>query len=91
MTAAASTFGKILQVGGPSFITESLIDIEVQRAVSLMVEDKTEHGRYAGVAILTEIATHASQQFYRHVGTVLKEILVPLRDSRVRAWKTLLK
>lgn len=82
MTAAASTFGKILQVGGPSFVTGSLIDGEVQRAVSLMVEDKTEHGRFAGVAILTEIATHASQQFYRHVSTVLKEIIVPLRDSR---------
>jgi FKBP12-rapamycin complex-associated protein len=82
MVAAALTFGKILQVGGPGF-TENIIETEVQRAVELMTVDKTEHGRYAGVVILTEIATYASPQFYRYVNLILDKIVTPLRDFRV--------
>jgi FKBP12-rapamycin complex-associated protein len=82
MTAAATTFGKILQVGGPGF-TENVLEMEVQRAVDLMTVDKTEHGRYAGIVILTEIATHASGQFYRYVISILEKIVIPLRDPRV--------
>lgn len=83
MNHAAETFGKILQVGGPGF-TENIIETEVQRAVDLMTVDKTEPGRYAGVIILIEIASHASGQFYRYVNLILDKIVVPLRDFRVR-------
>jgi FKBP12-rapamycin complex-associated protein len=82
MIAAALTFGKILRVGGPGF-TENIIESEVQRAVELMTADKTEHGRFAGVVILTEIATYASAQFYRYVNFILEKIVIPLRDFRV--------
>ncbi|CAG8608891.1 7808_t:CDS:10, partial [Acaulospora colombiana] len=81
MNAAASTFGKILQVGGPSF-TETVLDAEVLRAVDLMTVDKTEHGRYAGIIILIETATHASGQFYRHVNQILEKVVTPMRDPR---------
>ncbi|KAG8827189.1 phosphatidylinositol kinase- protein kinase tor1 [Serendipita sp. 401] len=81
MTAAAATFGKILQVGGPSF-TGSVIEMEVQRAWDLMTQDKTEHGRFAGVVILTEIATYASAQFFAYVNLTLEKVVTPLRDPR---------
>jgi FKBP12-rapamycin complex-associated protein len=84
MNAAASTFGKILQVGGPSF-TETVLDAEVLRAVDLMTVDKTEHGRYAGIIILIETATHASGQFYKHVNQILEKVVTPMRDPRVSA------
>jgi len=83
MSAAASTFGRILQVGGPGF-TENVLEMEVQRAVDLMTVDKTEYGRYAGIVILNEIATHASGQFYQHVVPTLEKIVIPLRDPKVR-------
>jgi hypothetical protein len=82
MTAAAATFGKILQVGGPGF-TQNVLEVEVQPAVELMTVDKTEHGRYAGILILTEISTHAGAQFYRYVSAILEKVVVPMRDPRV--------
>jgi serine/threonine-protein kinase mTOR len=82
MLTAASTFGRILQVGGPGF-TENVLEMEVQRAVDLMTVDKTEYGRYAGIIILNEIATHASGQFHQHVISILEKIVIPLRDPRV--------
>ena len=82
MNCAAATFGKILQVGGPSF-TENVLEMEVQRAADLMTLDKTEYGRYAGILILSEIATHASDQFYRYVGPTLEKVVIPLKDQRV--------
>ncbi|KAG8833646.1 phosphatidylinositol kinase- protein kinase tor1 [Serendipita sp. 399] len=81
MTVAATTFGKILHVGGPSF-TGSVIEMEVQRALDLMTQDKTEHGRFAGVVILTEIAVHASSQFANYVNLTLEKVVYPLRDPR---------
>lgn len=83
MIAAAQTFGKILEVGGPGFITENVIDTEIQRGVELMTNDKTEHGRFAGVAILIEFATHAGGQFNRYINLILEKVIVPLRDPRV--------
>jgi FKBP12-rapamycin complex-associated protein len=82
MVAAASTFGEILEVGGPGF-TENVLEMEVQRAVDLMTVDKTEYGRYAGILILTEIAMHASGQFHQHVISTLEKIVIPLRDPKV--------
>lgn len=82
MMAAAMTFGKILQVGGPEF-TKSILEMEVQRAVDLMTVEKTDWDRHAGILILNEIATHASEQFYRYVTTILEKIVIPLRDTRV--------
>jgi serine/threonine-protein kinase mTOR len=87
MLAAASTFGKILDVGGPGF-TENVLEMEVQRAVDLMTVDKTEYGRYAGIAILTEIAIHASAQFHQYVVSTLEKIVIPLREPKVSCINT---
>lgn len=81
MMAASATFGRILQVGGPVF-TESVLEAEVQRAVDLMTVEKTDHDRHAGILILNEIVTHASDQLYRYVNPILEKVVIPLRDTR---------
>jgi serine/threonine-protein kinase mTOR len=83
MDDAAATLGKIYHVGGTEFAVP-VIENEVQRAVELMTNDRSEHGRYAGILILTELAAQASVPFWVHVGPVLEKVITPIRDSRVR-------
>lgn len=82
MTAAAATFGKILQVGGPGF-TAAVLEMDVQRAVELMTVDKTEHARYAGILLLTEMSEHASAAQFYHYVSAIEKVVVPMRDPRV--------
>ncbi|EIW52012.1 atypical/PIKK/FRAP protein kinase [Trametes versicolor FP-101664 SS1] len=82
MLAASKTLGQVSEIGGTIF-GDYFMDTEVQAAVELLQADKQEHGRYAGVLILKELARNCPAYFHAHVGLVLKRILVPLRDSRV--------
>ena len=82
MDDAATTLGKIYHVGGTEFAVP-VIENEVQRAVELMTNDRAEHGRYAGILILTELASQASVPFWVHVNPVLEKVIIPIRDSRV--------
>ena len=84
MDDAAATLGKIYHVGGTEFAVP-VIENEVQRAVELMTNDRAEHGRYAGILILTELATQASVPFWVHVNSISEKVVIPIRDSRVRA------
>jgi len=83
MDDAAATFGKIYHVGGTEFAVP-MIENEVQRAVELMTNDRPEHARYAGILILTELATQASVPFGVHANPVSEKVVIPIRDSRVR-------
>ena len=82
MDDAAATLGKIYHVGGTEFAVP-VIENEVQRAVELMTNDRAEHGRYAGILILTELATQASVPFLVHVNSISEKVVIPIRDSRV--------
>jgi hypothetical protein len=84
MDDAAATLGKIYRVGGTEFAVP-VIENEVQRAVELMTNDRAEQGRYAGILILTELATQASVPFWAHANPILEKVVSPIRDTRVRA------
>lgn len=81
MLAASKTLGHIAEIGGSAF-GERFMDYEVPEAVELIQPDQQE-SRYAGVLVLKELAKNSPNYFYSHIGTVLDNILGPLRDQRV--------
>ncbi|KAF4593864.1 phosphatidylinositol kinase- protein kinase tor1 [Pleurotus pulmonarius] len=82
MLAASKTLGQIAHAGGSAF-GDKFMDYEVQAAIELMQPDKQESPRYAGVLILKELAKNSPSHFSSHIGVVLDNIILPLRDSRV--------
>ena len=82
MLAASKTLGQIAEIGGTAF-GEHFMDFEVPAAIELLQGDKQEHGRYAGVLILKELARNSPVYFHSHIDLVFDKILVPLRDARV--------
>ncbi|KAG6820409.1 hypothetical protein H0H93_000916 [Arthromyces matolae] len=82
MLAASKTLGQIAEVGGAAF-GERFMDKEVPAAIEMMQPDKHESPRYAGVLILKELARNSPVYFHSHIGVVLDNILVPLRDQRL--------
>ncbi|PFH51827.1 hypothetical protein AMATHDRAFT_58344 [Amanita thiersii Skay4041] len=82
MLAASKTLGQIAAIGGAAF-GERFIDFEVPAAIEFLQPDKPENYKYAGVLILKELARNSPTYFHSHIGIVLDNILVPLRDPRV--------
>ncbi|KAF8637601.1 hypothetical protein AX17_002670 [Amanita inopinata Kibby_2008] len=82
MLAASKTLGQIAEIGGAAF-GERFMDYEVPAAIEFLQPDKQEYYKYAGVLILKELARNSPTYFHSHIGIVLDNILVPLRDPRV--------
>lgn len=79
MQAAATTLGKIVEVGVSTMFDDSFMRSEVDVAIQQL---QTENSRYAGVLILKELALHSPTVFYPLVSHVLDKIIIPLRDTR---------
>ncbi|KAG6864919.1 hypothetical protein C0991_006407, partial [Blastosporella zonata] len=79
MLRASKTLGRIAKIGGVSF-GESFMDKEVPAATAIMHH---ESSRYAGVLILKELAQNSPMFFHSHIGSVLEQVLLPLRDQRI--------
>ncbi|KAJ8457723.1 hypothetical protein ONZ45_g18201 [Pleurotus djamor] len=82
MLAASKTLGKIALTGG-SLFGDRFMEKEVPDAIELLQPDKQESPRYAGVLILKELAINSRPAFSAHVGVVLDNLLLPMRDPRV--------
>lgn len=82
MLAASKTLGQIAEIGGAAF-GERFMDYEVPAAIEFLQQDKQESYKYAGVLILKELARNSPTYFHSHIGIVLDNVLVPLRDPRV--------
>lgn len=82
MLAASKTLGQIAEIGGAAF-GERFMDYEVPAAIEFLQPDKQDSYKYAGVLILKELARNSPTYFHSHIGLVLDNVLVPLRDSRV--------
>ncbi|KDQ22311.1 hypothetical protein PLEOSDRAFT_1051426 [Pleurotus ostreatus PC15] len=83
MLAASHTLGRIAKIGGAAF-GDMFMAYEVQAAIALMQPDKQpDSSSYAGVLILKELAKNSPNHFSSHIGAVLGDIVLPLRDSRV--------
>lgn len=83
MLAASHTLGRIAKIGGATF-GDMFMAYEVQGAIELLQPDKQpESSSYAGVLILKELAKNSPNYFSSHIGAVLGDIVLPLRDTRV--------
>ncbi|KAF4581337.1 phosphatidylinositol kinase- protein kinase tor1 [Pleurotus pulmonarius] len=83
MLAASHTLGRIAKIGGSTF-GDMFMAYEVQAAIELLQPDKQpESSSYAGVLILKELAKNSANHFSSHIGAVLGDIVLPLRDARV--------
>ncbi|KAL7284056.1 hypothetical protein ACG7TL_001333 [Trametes sanguinea] len=82
MRAAASILGRIVALLGPTF-GQHFMDFEVQSALAhLNVDDWGE--RYAGLLILSELATKGREWFAPHVTAAVLEALTVVREGLVR-------